>query len=112
AVERAGEVLEAAVDLQGHDPVPTPEAAGQLQGGDDVGSGRGAAEDPVGPGRLARHRERIRGRYRDHLVEVLRLQQRWPAADAATLDAMGARLAPAEHGRLRGLDRHALQGWQ
>ena len=58
-VELAGEVFQAAVDLEGDHPVAGPEPPGDLQCGGKVRAGRGPGEDAFGTGRLASGLERL-----------------------------------------------------
>src|SRR6266568_8988716 len=108
-VELAGEVFEAAVDLEGDDPMAGAEAAGDLRRRDEVGAGRRAGEDPLGAGGLARHRERGRFGDGDDLVEVLGGEHRRPAPDAAALDMVDARDPAGQHRRLRWLHDRSMQ---
>src|SRR6266568_3658011 len=108
-VELAGEVFEAAVDLEGDDPMAGAKAAGDLRRRDEVGAGRRAGEDPLGAGGLARHRERGRFGDGDDLVEVLGGEHRRPAPDAAALDMVDARDPAGQHRRLRWLHDRSMQ---
>ena len=58
-VQAAGEVLQAAVHLDGDDPVAGAQPAGHGAGGDEVGARRRAGEDALGARGRPRHRERV-----------------------------------------------------
>src|SRR5213596_3559270 len=89
-VERAGRVLQPAVDLDGDDPVAGAQTAGQLRRGEQVRAGGRAGEDAVVAGGAAGLGERVGVRDRDDLVVVVRVEQRRPVADAAALDVVDA----------------------
>src|SRR5262244_3426287 len=90
-VELAGEVLQAAVDLDGDYAVARAEPAGDADGGAEVGAGRGPREDAFGAGRLAGGLERLGFGDGHDLVVVARVELRRAVADAAALDVMGPR---------------------
>jgi len=90
AVERAGEVFQAAVDLQGDHSVAGAELAGDTERGGKVRAGRGSGEDAFVAGGVAGRGERLGFGDGDHLVVVGGMELRRPLADAAALDVMGA----------------------
>src|SRR5690349_13855132 len=92
-VELAGEVFQAAVDLDGDHALARAEPAGHGDGGGEVGAGRGPGEDALGAGGLTCGRERLRFGNGDDFVVVGGVELGWALADAATLDVMGPRWA-------------------
>src|SRR5215472_11004941 len=90
-VELAGEVLQAAVDLDGDHAVPGAEPAGDADSGGQVGTGRGPGEDALGAGGLAGGFERLGFGNGHDLVIVGGVELGRAVADAASLDVMGSR---------------------
>src|SRR5215467_9795046 len=90
-VELAGEVFQAAIDLDGDHAVAGAEPARDAYGGGEVGAGRGPGEDAFGAGRLAGRLERLGFGDGHDLVVVARVELRRAVADAAALDVMGPR---------------------
>src|SRR5215471_21337155 len=82
-VEPAGEVFQAAVDLDGDHAVPRAEPAGKADGGGEVGTGRGPGEYALGTRGLAGGLERQGFGNGHDLVIVVRVQLGWAVADAA-----------------------------
>src|SRR5215831_7165967 len=82
-VELAGEVFQAAVDLDGDHAVAGAEPAGDADGGGEVGAGRGPGEDALGAGGLAGGLERPGFGNGHDLVVVGGVQQGRAVADAA-----------------------------
>src|SRR5215469_17968136 len=90
-VELAGEVFQAAVDLDGDHAVPGAEPAGDADGGGEVGTGRGPGEYAFGTRGLAGGLVRLGFGDGYDLVIVGGVELGWPVADAAALDVMGPR---------------------
>src|SRR5436305_13671877 len=89
-VERAGEVLQAAVDLKGDHAVAGTEPAGDIQRGGEVRAGGRPGEDALVAGGLAGRGERPGPGDGDDLVVVGGMPLRRALADAAALDVIGA----------------------
>src|SRR6201982_3389830 len=103
-VERTGEVLQAAVDLEGDHAVAGTESAGDIQRGGEVRAGGRPGEDALVAGAGAGRDERPGLEDDDDLVVVGGMQLRRPLADAAALDVMGTGRTAREHGRFGGPD--------
>src|SRR5205823_8189072 len=91
----------------GRDSLPCAEPPRERQRGDEIRSGGRPREVALLAGGSPSHRERLRLGNRDHLVEVLVAELRWPEADPSALDVVRPRRPAGEHGRLRRLDRDA-----
>ena len=87
-VELAGEVFQAAIDLDGDHAVAGAEAAGDAHGGGEVGAGRGSGEDAFGTGRVPSSLERLGLRDGHHFVIIRGVQLGRPVADPAALNVM------------------------
>src|ERR1700759_4093387 len=111
-VERTGEVLQAAVDLEGDHAVAGTESAGDIQRGGEVRAGGRPGEDALVAGSLAGRGERPGLGDGDGLVVVGGMQLRRPLADAAALDVVGAGRTAREHGRFGGLDNGPVEPGQ
>src|SRR5215472_13750894 len=88
AVERAGEVFQAAVDLDGDHPVAGAEPAGDIQRGGEVRAGRWPGEDPLVAGAPAGRLERPGFGDGDHVVVIGGPELRRALTGAAALDVV------------------------
>src|SRR5262249_27865198 len=88
-IELAGGGVQAAVDVNGDHAVAGAEAAGDGNGGGEVGAGRWPGEYAIGASGLARGLERPGFGNGHDFVVVGGVELGWPAADAAALDVMG-----------------------
>src|SRR5215469_14922327 len=90
-VELAGEVFQAAVDLDGDYAVARAEPAGDADGGGEVGAGRWPGEYALGAGGLAGGLERLGFGNGHDFVVVGEMELGRAVADAAALDVMSPR---------------------
>src|SRR5215471_4635191 len=111
-VKLAGEVLQAAVDLDGDYAVARAEPAGDADGGGEVGTGRGPGKDALGARGLAGGRERLRFGDGDDFVVIGGVELGWAVADAAALDVMGPRWPARQDSRFGRLDHDPVNSRQ